>query len=160
MARAIAIIGTTVVLLRAAPMATAEPDRERVHTAAAVAGVDEIDLLGALLTVGQDDPREYLYGTGELQRPPPPLQGAVARADCIIGKESGGLDVPNRSGSDARGPGQYLEATWARHTSLYRQATGYAGALSLHSLADVRRVMSFMLAAYPGSRSEWTVGGC
>jgi hypothetical protein len=82
------------------------------------------------------------------------------RVECIIQKESGGLDVPNRQGSGAWGPGQYFPSTWAAHTALYRRATGYGGPLSLHSLADVRRVMAYVLSAYPWMRSAWTVRGC
>jgi hypothetical protein len=82
------------------------------------------------------------------------------RVECIIGKESGWQDVPNRQGSGAQGPGQYFPSTWAAHTALYRRATGYGGSLSLHSLADVRRVMAYVLSAYPWMRSAWTVRGC
>jgi hypothetical protein len=89
----------------------------------------------------------------------PPISGAVARADCIISKESGGADVPNRQGSGASGPGQYFPGTWAAHVSLYRSETGYAGSLNMHNLSDVRRVMSYVLTI-PGYRSAWTVGGC
>jgi hypothetical protein len=147
---------------------SAEPD-ERTVALAAEAGVDPVDLLGAANTVAVD-PRQYLYLSGELAPPPPQpppyapvapsISGAVARADCIIRKESGGLDVPNRQGSGARGPGQYMPSTWARHSAMYRQATGYAGSLSLHSLQDVRRVMAWILAAHPSTRREWVVGGC
>lgn len=124
--------------------------------------VDPIDLQGASFTTGLS-PRQYLIVTGVLAPPPPPIPsivGPMARVDCIISKESGGLDIPNRRGSGANGPGQYFQGTWARHVALYRAATGYTGPLSLHSLADVRRVMGFMLLKYPGSRSEWSVGGC
>lgn len=130
--------------------------------AAAAAHVDPVALQGAINSTGAD-PWAYLRGTGELAplpSPTPALRGAVSRADCIIAKESGGLDVPNRQGSGATGPGQYFASTWARHVALYRAATGYGGALSLHSLADVRRVMAWILAAIPSSRSEWSVSGC
>lgn len=83
-----------------------------------------------------------------------------SRVECIIQKESGGLDVYNRQGSGAAGPGQYFPGTWAAHVDLYRRATGYEDPLSLHSLADVERVMSFILSAYPWMRSAWTVSGC
>lgn len=94
------------------------------------------------------------------QQTGPPYGAAVARAQCIIGKESGGADVPNRQGSGATGPGQYMPGTWVRHVALYRQATGYQGPLSLHSYNDVLAVMSWILSAIPSTRREWTVGGC
>ena len=131
--------------------------------AATEAGVSLIDVLGAMSTTGALTARQYLFGTGELKPPTPPgppYGAAVARARCIIGKESGGFDVPNRSGSGATGPGQYFPSTWARHTALYRAATGYGGPLSLHALDHVTAVMSWILAAIPSTRREWAVGGC
>jgi Transglycosylase-like domain len=47
----------------------AEPDEEHVAQAAAEASVDPVDLQGALLTVGQYDPRTYLRHSGELPWP-------------------------------------------------------------------------------------------
>ena len=126
------------------------------------AGVDPLLLLGAVATTRQPA-RDYLISVGELLPPVPPgppYGAAVARARCIISKESGGLDIPNRQGSGAVGPGQYFASTWARHTALYRSATGYSGPLSLHSLDHVTAVMSWILAALPSTRREWAVGGC
>lgn len=161
------VIGTAVLVSRAedvdghgrreGPILSAETVAVAVASA-----VNPIDLAGAVNTSGYT-PRVYLclVGEGPCPEPPiPPTVGAVGRADCIIGKESGGLDIPNRQGSGANGPGQYFVGTWARHTALFRASTGYGGTLSLHRLQDVRRVMAFMLSAYPGSRSEWSVGGC
>lgn len=117
-------------------------------------GYDRIALIG----------NQLIEWAGEQVDPPqvalkPPVFGAIARADCIIDKESGGIDTPNRQHSGADGPGQYFPGTWDTHVSLYRAATGYAGPLSLHSLSDVERVMSYVLTL-PGQRSHWTVGGC
>jgi hypothetical protein len=137
---------------------SAEPTEEIVALALE-ASVDPQDLEAAAATVGVT-PRTYAYGTGLLAPPVPPIVGAVARADCLIQKESGGRDVPNRQGSGATGPGQYMPSTWTRHTALYRQATGYSGPLSLHSLQDVRRVMAWILMAIPSTRREWAVAGC
>lgn len=103
--------------------------------------------------VNQDDAQDQVV-EAVVEQPVDP------RVECIIAKESGGLDVPNRQGSGAWGPGQYFPSTWAAHTALYRRATGYGGPLSLHSLADVRRVMGFILGTYPSMRSAWTVRGC
>ena len=134
---------------------------DAVLAAAEKASVSPADLLGATITTGLE-PLEYLYQTDELQRPerpPPGLVGAVAQADCLIQKESHGLDVPNAQGSGAWGPGQYFSGTWAWHVGLYRAATGYGGPLSMHALSDVRRVMALMLTM-PGMRAHWTVSGC
>lgn len=131
--------------------------------AAAEANVPLVPLLGAMSSTGALTARQYLIDVGELAPPVPPgppYGAALVRARCIIAKESGGLDIPNRSGSGATGPGQYFPSTWARHTALYRGATGYGGPLSLHSLDHVTAVMSWILAAMPGTRREWAVGGC
>jgi hypothetical protein len=159
----------------AKPVRAQELDRVNEDTIAAAneAGVTLTDLLGAM-SATQLPARAYLIGVGELSPTPPspsstaaalpaltpPLGAAVARARCIIGKESGGADVPNRQGSGATGPGQYFPSSWARHTALYRAATGYSGGLSLHSYTDVLAVMSWILAAMPSTRAEWSVGGC
>lgn len=130
--------------------------------AAAEANVAVVDLLGAMSTT-QQGARQYLVAVGELVPPlppGPPYGSALARARCIIGRESGGLDIPNRQGSGATGPGQYFPSTWVRHTALYRGATGYQGPLSQHSLDHVTAVMSWILAAIPSTRGEWSVGGC
>jgi hypothetical protein len=139
---------------------------EDTLVAAREADVPVDKLLGAMAST-QLPARQYLIGVGELPgpQPPPPSLGppygnAVARARCIIGKESGGADVPNARGSGATGPGQYLPATWQRHMALYRGATGYDGPLSLHVYGDVLAVMSWILGAMPGTRAEWAVGGC
>jgi hypothetical protein len=149
-------IGISIVAARAEE--TPEPDDETI-AAATEANVDPVALLGAMASTGLPA-RTYLYATGELIPPGPPLFGSLGRVDCIIGKESGGLDIPNRQGSGATGPGQYFPSSWARHSSLYRAATGYLGPLSLHILAHVRAVMSYVLTVYPSMRSEWSVGGC
>jgi hypothetical protein len=130
--------------------------------AAAEANVAVIDVLGAIAGTPLTA-RQYLIAVGELPPPVPPgppYGAALARARCLIGKESGGLDIPNRQGSGAWGPGQYFPSTWARHTTLYRTATGYQGPLSLHSLEHVTAVMSWILAAIPSTRGEWSVSGC
>jgi hypothetical protein len=155
-------LGTGVLVIRADQF----PDDETVALAAE-AQVDPLDLQGAVNTTGLD-PRTYLCTVGELVCPPPQpppaaparvVVGRQAQADCIIAKESRGLDVPNAQGSGAWGPGQYFPGTWAWHTTLYRAATGYRGPLSLHSLGDVRRVMAYILGL-PGMRGQWAVSGC
>jgi hypothetical protein len=143
------------------PTATATISSDTLN-AAVEASVPVVDLLGAMSSTGSNA-RQYLLAVGELSPPVPPgppYGTALARARCIISKESGGLDIPNRQGSGATGPGQYFPSTWARHTALYRGATGYGGPLSLHSLEHVTAVMSWILAAQPSVRREWTVSGC
>ena|SRR5262252_5582701 len=132
--------------------------------AANEANVSVRDLLAAMDTT-QLPARAYLIAVGELPVPQPssqpslgpPYGAAVAQARCIISAESGGLDVPNRQGSGAQGPGQYFASSWARHVAIYRGVTGYLGGLSLHVLDDVTAVMSVVL---PRARAEWSVGGC
>jgi hypothetical protein len=139
---------------------TSTPLTDEVVQAANEANVDPVDLKAALDSQNLDDPRAYLVAVGELAPLVPPLLGAVSRADCIIGKESGGLDIYNKQGSGASGPGQYFPGTWQSHVALYRRATGYVGSLSLHVLSDVERVMAWILWALPGTRTAWTVSGC
>lgn len=160
MARLIMHGAVLLVILGSTHTAHAQADvPDDVTAVADEAGVDALDLLGAITTTHLA-PRDYLCRVGELACPMPPLMGNVARANCIIAKESGGLDVPNRQGSGATGPGQFMPGTWVAYSNLYRQATGYLGPLSLHVLSDVRRVIAFMLDRYPSSRSAWAVTGC
>lgn len=111
--------------------------------------VDPLDLQGAVNTTRLDPPT-YLRAVGLL---PPLLPPLNPRVECIIGKESGGLDVYNQQGSGATGPGQYMPGTWASHT----REMGMPW-LSIHSLPDVRLVAAYDLDH--GRRSQWTVGGC
>jgi hypothetical protein len=65
---------------------------EDTAAVAAQAGVDPIDLQGAVFTTGLP-PLEYLYATGELERPAPfcgwPICGALGqRIWCVEGIES------------------------------------------------------------------------
>jgi len=129
------------------------PDPQAVREAASDARVDEQDLLGALLTVGEYDPREYLYATGELARAYVPPTAVSARVACIESKESGGANVPNRSGSGAGGVMQYMPGTFARsaaemgHPEWSRWVPWQARLVAAHDLMR-------------GRRAQWTVGGC
>lgn len=159
-------------VMTTAHSADAESAPTATEALADEAGVDAVDLRGAANSTGLT-PRRYLESVGELVASDALARGVSedggrasqaapvsAQAACIIGKESGGLDVYNRQGSGAAGPGQYFPGTWAAHVGLYRAATGYTEPLSLHDLSDVQRVMTWVLAAYPRMRSAWTVGGC
>lgn len=132
---------------------TSAPDPQAVRDAAVDARVDEQDLLGALLTVGESNPREYLYASGELVRPYVPPAGVMARVACIEAKESGGANVPNRSGSGAGGVLQYMESTFRRsaaemgHPEWSRWNPDQARLVAAHDLMR-------------GRRTQWTVGGC
>lgn len=70
--------------------AMAQEVSDEVVSAAQEAGVDPIQLAGASNTTGLE-PKEYLFQTGELQRPVPAPQfgpGVDARAWCVEGIES------------------------------------------------------------------------
>jgi len=121
--------------------------------AAAQAGVDPVDLQGAVNTTGLA-PREYLYAVGELARPLPTFETAVmVRVACIERKESGGANVPNRQGSGAGGVLQYMESTFRRsaaemgHPEWSRWVPEQARLVAAHDLLR-------------GRRAQWTVGGC
>lgn len=69
MARSL-IAALTLLSVTVRPAAAHEVDiPDRVAEAAQAAEVDSLDLLGAVITTGTDDPYEYLYGVGELARP-------------------------------------------------------------------------------------------
>jgi hypothetical protein len=96
------------------------PDPQAVRDAASDARVDETDLLGALLTVGEASPREYLYRTGELERPYTPalvsdglpVGGALGRRLlCIERYESNHSATALNRSSGARGWLQWLPST-------------------------------------------------
>ena len=130
-------------------------DEDEVAAAATEAGVDELALRGALnsvrLVFGPIEPREYLYSTGELKRPPPAVPTALERrADCIIARESrGNPNAVNRS-SGASGLGQFLPSTW--------RTTPYAGYSIFNAWAN-RQAVIWMLSVGRG-REFATIGGC
>jgi hypothetical protein len=124
-----------------------------VTEAAAQAGVDPVDLQGAVNTTGLG-PREYLLSVGELAPPLPTFEPAVmVRVACIEAKESGGANVPNRQGSGAGGVLQYMESTFRRsaaemgHPEWSRWVPEHARLVAAHDLLR-------------GRRAQWTVGGC
>jgi transglycosylase-like protein with SLT domain len=92
---------------------TPEPRIEvttETQEAAAEAGVDPIDLLGAQVTTGLG-PREYLWKVGELV-PVPVLSPLTGRVACIIWVESHGNPSAVNRYSGASGLGQFLPSTW------------------------------------------------
>jgi Transglycosylase-like domain len=91
---------------------------EAVATAAATAGVDPVDLLGATLTT-RLPAMEYLYRTGELARPvpPPPPAPAYGVWDRLAECEASGI-WSNASNPRYKG-GLQMDATfWRRYGGL------------------------------------------
>jgi hypothetical protein len=82
-----------------------------VQEAAAQAGVDAQDLLGAVNTTGVD-PYVYLRGVGELPPLKPPAATSNPRVECIIAHESRGNPGAVNPRSGASGLGQFLRGTW------------------------------------------------
>jgi len=120
-------------------------------SAAAEAGVDPVDLQGAVNSTGLA-PRVYLRSVGELDSPvpaPPVLVRVPAieqRLDCIQRYESGGYAGAYNRSSGASGPFQFLGATW-RSTP-----QGRAG-MSVFDPVAAREAARWMLSQ--GRAREW-----
>jgi hypothetical protein len=105
-----AVFGVLVgVVVGAALDLSAEPNEDVVQ-AAEMAGVDPVRLEEALVTVGESDPKRYLYNSGELA-PPRPVLGATPSSiwDRLAACESGGnwhIDAYHDGGL------QFLPSTW------------------------------------------------
>jgi hypothetical protein len=129
-------------------------DSAEVAHAAEVAGVDPVDLKGAMLTTGIADPFVYLRRAGELENPPPAAPTPYnARVACIEARESGGANVPNARGSGAVGVMQYMPSTFFAHAA----EMGHFD-WSPWNPEQARAVAAHDLAL--GRRAQWTVGGC
>jgi hypothetical protein len=116
MARAMMFVGGLACgfLLATAVIASHADDvQAEVLAAAAAAGVNPVDLAGAVSTTGTD-PWTYLRAVGELDQPAPSsLPTAVSpRVACIITHESRGDAHAVNPRSGASGLGQFLRATW------------------------------------------------
>jgi soluble lytic murein transglycosylase-like protein len=152
------LLTAAVLLLSTATPALADDSiPEDVAVAAAEAGVEPINLLGAVYSTGLP-PREYLYLSGELEPPYSPPQnvrptGADVRVACIEAKESGGANVANRHGSGAVGVMQYMPRTFARGAAEMGHPEW-----SPWNPAQARAVAAHDLAL--GRRAQWAVGGC
>lgn len=112
MARVVAVVFSLVVgTVGAAAPIHAEPDD--VEAAALEAGVDPVDLAGAVNSTGSS-PREYLVAVGELVRTPTaPVPDALDRVvDCLERYESHGVASAVNPRSGASGPLQFLPSTW------------------------------------------------
>lgn len=147
------VVGT---VLGAATGLHADEANAQVRAAAAVGGVDEQDLAGAVNTL-QIDPWVYLRSEGLLERapaPPPPFTVPFnARVACIESKESGGANVANRRGSGAVGVMQYMPSTFYAHAA----EMGHFN-WSPWNPDQARAVAAHDLAL--GRRAQWTVSGC
>lgn len=130
-----------------------------VLEAATAAGVDPIDLAGAVNTTGQD-PYDYLRGVGELA--PLPVEAAAPARDgrapgprvaCLEAAESRGLNIANQHGSGAVGVLQYMPSTFYAHAA----EMGHPG-WSPWNPDQARAVAAWDLAH--GRRGQWTVSGC
>ena len=166
-----AMFGLVVGVVGAAALGihAADPEAsEQVKHAAADAGVDPVQLQGAVNST-HVDPYVYLRSEGLLERapeqlstkPPPPvvtsspvvLPAVSARVACIEAKESGGANVRNARGSGAGGVMQYMPSTFARGAAEMGHPEW-----SLWNPAQARAVAAHDLAL--GRRGQWTVGGC
>jgi transglycosylase-like protein with SLT domain len=136
-------------------------DSQQVAHAAELAGVDPVDLKGAMNTTGVADPFTYLRQSGEMEHPPPlppppvkviyqPPSSAIA--ECIIQRESHGNPGAVNPRSGAAGLGQFLPGTWLTTPQ------GRAG-LSVFDPAANRAAVNWMLSVGRG-REFVTIGGC
>ena len=120
-------LAALVLVVRAAidPAPIAPPE---VKAAAAEAGVDAVDLLGALVTTGESNPLVYLYHSGELEPPlpfvraePPPRMAAyeppVGVWDRLAVRESTSNWHAN-TGNGYFGGVQMDMTFWRRHGGL------------------------------------------
>lgn len=88
---------------------------ETIETLAEQAGVEVVDLLGAVNTTGLT-PAEYLYRVGALERPPP-AEPAYGIWDRLAQCESGG-DWHSASNPRYKGGIQADATFWAKHGGL------------------------------------------
>jgi hypothetical protein len=102
-------------MLLVSSMVDPVPDLQTVDEAAAEANVSSTDLLGAMLTVGQPDPRTYLRHTGELPWPVTPATWGVW--DRLAGCEATGNWRAN-TGNGYFGGVQMDMTFWRRHGGL------------------------------------------
>ena len=132
----------------------AEDSSRDVKDVAAAAGYDEIELAGAVNTLGVD-PYTFARWEGRLAPLPPPKPTVAynARVACIEGKESGGANIANRRGSGAVGVLQYMPSTFYAHAA----EMGHVD-WSPWNPEQARAVAAHDLAL--GRRAQWTVSGC
>src|SRR3954470_13171243 len=144
-------------------LARADEIPQNVITVADEAGVDPLELLGAVNTTHMQ-PEAYLCLADGIMCPPraPVVAAAAAspRVACIEAKESGGANIANRQGSGAGGTLQYMESTFRAHAAEMARETGD---LSINSWSRWIPSQARALAAWDlskGRRSQWTVAGC
>src|SRR3954468_21598392 len=141
-------------------LARADEIPQNVITVADEAGVDPLDLLGAVNPTHMQ-PEAYLCLTDGIMCPQAPVVTAASpRVACIEAKESGGANIANRQGSGAGGALQYMESTFRAHAAEMARETGD---LSINSWSRWIPSQARALAAWDlskGRRSQWTVAGC
>jgi hypothetical protein len=163
-----AVLAAAIVLLSSGSSVT---PTEQTTVLAAAAGVDAMELQGAVNATGAS-PQAYLIYEGLLDPDPPATHAPSSlppstssspaastsgvyssRVACIEGKESEGKNVANRRGSGAVGVLQYMPSTFAAHAA----EMGHPE-YSPWNPTQARAVAAHDLAL--GRRSQWTVGGC
>jgi hypothetical protein len=125
----------------AAPTVDAQT-REDVIQAAELAGVDPVQLEEALVTVGESDPKRYLYNSGELARP---VLGATPSSiwDKLAACESGGnwhIDAYHDGGL------QFLPSTW----------TAYGGGVYARYAYQATREQQIAIAQKVQAAAGWS----
>jgi Transglycosylase SLT domain len=147
-----AVFGLVVGVVAAAAAGLHAEDLDGVHadtiSAANEAGVDLVDLLGAIATTGLPA-RPYLQMTGELSRPsaPPPARDALdTLVDCLAWHESRGFAGAYNRRSGASGLLQFMPSTFAQTPQ------GKAG-LSVFDPVAARAAAKWMIGQ--GRLHEW-----
>lgn len=134
-----------------ASAAHAEGVPDEVQSVADQAGVDPLDLLGAVNTTGLNA-RTYECWTDGLLCPAAPAPTSSARAECIIQRESGGDPRAVNPRSGAAGLGQFLASTWLTTPQ------GRAG-MSRFDPAANRAAVNYMLTAKRASEFQVVTRG-
>lgn len=146
----LAIASALSLMVATTTMARAESDvPDEVQTVADEAGVNSVDLLGAMNTTGLDA-RTYECLADGLLCPPKPTTSPLV--ECVIQHEShGNPNAVNRS-SGASGLGQFLPSTWRTTPQ------GRAG-LSVFDPNANRAAVAYMISAGRG-REFVGIRGC
>lgn len=105
----LAISAAMLATMFTASAARAETVPDDIQSIADEAGVDAIDLLGAMHTTGLDA-RTYECWADGLLCPPAPRSSALV--DCVIEHESHGNPRAVNARTGAAGLGQFLPSTW------------------------------------------------
>ena len=114
MAQLAALVLVVSAAIDPAPIAPPE-----VKSAAAEAGVDPVDLLGALVTTGESNPLAYLYHSGELEPPLPFVRAQQFEPPVGVWDRLAACESTSRwnanTGNGYFGGIQFDRGTWLRH---------------------------------------------